>query len=147
MKITDFSGAKLAVIAAGQVLAFQRDNLLEIPYPGLWEVPGGGRDDEETPVETAIRETWEEAGLQIHPSMIVWQRIYRNQVEGELPTWFMVAKPGWLALPAVRLGSEGQDVRWMPIDTFLDLPNAVGFIQDRLREYLSEAELGSRRLG
>ncbi len=41
---SDFHGAKLAVLSKGQVLAFLRDDRRDIPWPGMWDLPGGGRE-------------------------------------------------------------------------------------------------------
>ncbi|MCG6904427.1 MAG: NUDIX hydrolase [Rhodobacter sp.] len=140
MEPANFSGAKLAVLAAGQVLALLRDNKPGIDWPGLWDLPGGGREDGETPLDCALRETWEEAGLRIDQTSVRWERVYANPCEGKLPAWFFVAEPGWLALPPPRLGDEGQEVRWMPLKAFLDLEDGIVHLQDRLRDYLAEME-------
>lgn len=137
MNINDFSGAKLAILAKGHVLGFLRDNIPSIPYPGLWDLPGGGREEHETPVETALRETWEEAGVIIRAEDIVWEKIYPKDDIDPLPTWFLVAKPGWLTLPKLRLGDEGQAVKWMPVADFLALDDAIKHMQSRLAEYLA----------
>lgn len=138
METTVFSGAKIAILSAGQILCVQRDDAFDIPFPGLWDLPGGGREFGETPTACAIRETWEEAGLMIAPGNVVWKREYRNPQAPMGATWFLVAKPGWLVLPVPRLGDEGQAVRWMTIDSFLALDDAVPHLQDRVRDYLAE---------
>jgi 8-oxo-dGTP diphosphatase len=43
-----------------QVLLFLRDNKPEIPYPNLWDIPGGHVEAGETPEETIVREMLEE---------------------------------------------------------------------------------------
>lgn len=43
-----------------QVLLFLRDNKPEIPYPNMWDVPGGHVEKGETPEETIVREMMEE---------------------------------------------------------------------------------------
>ncbi len=134
MRDTYFSGAKLAVISAGKVLAFLRDERTDIQWPGLWDLPGGGREPGETPVDCAIRETGEETGVMLRPSEVVWQRDFQEDKGGR--TWFLVAAPGWLCLPAPKLSIEGQAVRWMAVEQFLALPDAVPHMQARLRAYL-----------
>ena len=140
METANFCGAKLAVIAAGQVLTLQRDNKPGLPYPGLWDLPGGGREPGETPLDCALRETLEETGLRVPESAITWDRVYANPRPDRWPTWFFVAEPGWLALPHVRLGDEGQDLRWMPVETFLEMDGAITHLQSRLRDYFAEKE-------
>jgi 8-oxo-dGTP diphosphatase len=43
-----------------EVLLFLRDNKPEIPYPNMWDVPGGHVEAGETPEETIVREMMEE---------------------------------------------------------------------------------------
>lgn len=136
MNVNDFSGAKLAILAKGHVLALLRDNNPEIDYPNYWDLPGGGREGHELPVECAIRETFEEARLRIAPTDVVWRRIYRNPEPGKLAHWFFVATPGWLTLPAARLGDEGQELRWMRVDDFVGLDTAIPHLKTRLHDYL-----------
>ncbi len=145
MRDNSFCGAKLAVLNAGKVLAFLRDDRADIPWPGLWDLPGGGRERGEAPMDCAIRETWEEAGMMLRPAEVVWQREYVED-KGRR-TWFLVAEPGWLCLPPPRLGIEGQAVRWMPIDNFLALPNAVPHLQERLRAYLLADNMDQQEAG
>jgi 8-oxo-dGTP diphosphatase len=143
MNVNDFSGAKLAVVIQDQVLAFLRDDRAGIPFPGLWDLPGGGRELDESPVECAVRETFEETGVVIDARCITWRRAYRNERPGGLAQWFMVAEPGWLVRPALRLGNEGQAVRWMPMQGFLDRGDAIPHLQERLGHYLAERVAGA----
>ena len=145
MDTANFSGAKLAVLAAGKVLSLLRDDTPGIVFPGQWDLPGGGREAGETPLDCALRETSEESGLRIKPSSVTWQRVYANHTPGALPQWFFVAEPGWLALPPLRLGTEGQELRWMPLDSFLAMDGAITHLQDRLRDYLAEKDLRAWR--
>ena len=141
MNINDFSGAKVAILTKDHVLTLQRDNVPDIPFPNLWDLPGGGRENDETAIDCVIRETFEEVKLRLAPSDLSWRRIYPNARPGGLAHWFFVATPGWLTLPPPRLGNEGQDVRWMRLDAFIDMDGAIGHLQDRLKEYLSETSM------
>jgi len=83
---TPFSGAKIAVLCDGRLLTYLRDALPTIPWPGLWDLPGGGREDAETPLQCALRETREEFGLSLDPAWIVWERVYAGQGMNGLDT-------------------------------------------------------------
>ncbi|HEL0020985.1 TPA: 7,8-dihydro-8-oxoguanine-triphosphatase [Streptococcus equi subsp. zooepidemicus] len=40
-KTVHFSGAKLALISNGKILTILRDAIPTIPYPNMWDLPGG----------------------------------------------------------------------------------------------------------
>jgi 8-oxo-dGTP diphosphatase len=147
MENSVFSGAKMAVLGKGQVLVLQRDDRAGLPHRGMWDLPGGAREFGETPQKCAVRETWEETRLMVAASDVVWQREYRNAAVPMMSTWFLVAKPGWLMLPVPKLGNEGQAVRWMAIEAFLELPDAIPHLKDRLRDYLVEASVAGHAVG
>lgn len=50
------------VIRHGKVLLVRRTRE---PFLGYWDIPGGFCEVDEHPAETAVREVWEEAGLEI----------------------------------------------------------------------------------
>jgi 8-oxo-dGTP pyrophosphatase MutT (NUDIX family) len=57
--------AAVVVIRDGSALILQRG--YTAPWePGKWNLPGGGIDYGETPLEGAIRETFEETGINLH---------------------------------------------------------------------------------
>jgi len=137
MNINDFEGAKAAILVKDHVLTLLRDDDPSILYPNFWDLPGGGREDQETPLECAIRETYEETKLRFASGDVAWKRVFPNQKEGGLAHWFFVARPGWLTLPPPRLGDEGQDVCWMNIQDYLQLDDAIPHLQTRLKDYLA----------
>ncbi len=126
----DFDGAKLAILHRGRVLSMLRDDLPSIPYPACWDLPGGGREDGEDPVTCALRETFEETGLRLDPASLCHRRQYGEH-------WFFVARIS--AVPGLRLGSEGQALRWFPARVFMDLPDGIAHLQKRLCDYLDES--------
>lgn len=75
-KGTPFMGAKIVLLSGDQLLAYKRDNKPDIPFPGMWDLPGGGREGDESPAECALREVEEEFALRIDPGRIVWEREY-----------------------------------------------------------------------
>jgi len=47
----------------GQILLFLRDNKFDLPYPNMWDVPGGHVETDESPENCIIREMKEEMDL------------------------------------------------------------------------------------
>ncbi|CAI0898648.1 NUDIX hydrolase [Serratia entomophila] len=140
MDNASFGGAKIALLCDDLLLVYQRDDRPDIPWPGLWDLPGGGRENGETPLQCVQRETREEFGLSIGAQQVGWQRRYDGIFPGYPPTWFMVGEitPGQIA--AIRFGDEGQDWRMMPITAFIHHPQGIEHLRRRLAEYLIQRD-------
>lgn len=129
-----FNGAKVALFLGDELLVYQRDDIATIPYPGAWDFPGGGREEDETPEETVIRETWEEFGLILKPTDLTYARVYVPEPGASV--WFFAAHIGSDRQKEIRFGTEGQRwALWQP-EQFLTHIGAVPMLQDRLRTYL-----------
>lgn len=131
----DFRGAKLAILCGSRLVTLLRDDRPDIPFPGQWDFPGGGREGSETPQVCALRETGEETGLSLAETDLAWARPYGTPPGA---VWFFVARLPELCADALRLGSEGQELRLMEIATFLQHPRAIPMFQDRLADYLGQ---------
>lgn len=129
-----FAGAKLALFLGADLLTILRDERAGIPYPGHWDLPGGGREDGETPQACVLRETWEEVGLKLSPGDLVWSTNYQRP-HGRV--WFFAAHMASDLREAVRFGSEGQCWRVMPPEEFCAHPKAVPHFANQLRYYLA----------
>jgi len=134
-----FSGAKIAVLHDGHLLIYQRDDKPDIPWPGLWDLPGGGREAGETPMQCALRETWEEFGISLDPAWIVWTKVYPGQALNGLDTWFLVAQVPAGIFDGVVFGDEGQRWEISTVAAFLERTDAIDRLQRRLQEYLDHA--------
>jgi 8-oxo-dGTP pyrophosphatase MutT (NUDIX family) len=99
-------------------------------YPELgtwWELPGGGVEDGETYLDTAIRELQEETGITAHPAQVgspTWRRDatfrYRGQrrLQHEQVVTVRLAVPGPAVDVSQRVDFENEDyfgLRWWPI--------------------------------
>jgi len=136
----NFGGAKMAILYKDRLLVYLRDDKPDIPFPALWDFPGGGREGGETARQCARRETLEEFGLDIAEAAIVWERVYPSS-GGGLPTWFLVARQD-APFDGIRFGDEGQ--RWdiMSVDTYLGHPQAIAYLKERLSAYLDSRDQG-----
>ncbi len=135
----DWNGAKLAVLSGGRILSLLRDERAGLPYPGLWDLPGGGREGGESAVDCVLREAREETGLIVDPRRIVWQRLYPDPRASDGPKrWFLVAELPPSEARGARLGDEGQALRWFGIAEFLKMDRAIPHLRARLRDYLAD---------
>lgn len=137
----NFDGAKIALLQAGRVLVYQRDDKPGIPWPGCWDLPGGGREGLETPLACVQREVQEEFGLAISASQVLWQRCYANPRGGILPTWFMAGALTPAQIAAIRFGDEGQRWQMMPAAVFIQHPQGIAHLRQRLAHYLQLAAI------
>lgn len=136
-RMTEFHGAKVALISGRNVLTLLRDDLATIPFPNMWDFPGGGREGDETPQDCVLRELFEEFGLRLEESDLV----YRASRDGVLPRqpkiWFFGAVLEQLDPSQISFGTEGQRWELMPIDTYLAHPKAINHLQGGLRGFLA----------
>ncbi|TDK46295.1 NUDIX hydrolase [Antarcticimicrobium luteum] len=134
-RIAPFAGAKLALFLGPDLLVIQRDDRPDIPWPGYWDLPGGGREGDETPIACALRETREEVSLTLCPDQIAWSHSYLRP-HGRV--WFFAAHLPAARVTDVRLGDEGQGWRLMPPETYCRHRRAVPHFAETLALYLSE---------
>lgn len=133
----DFSGAKIALVCGPRLVAYRRDLKPTIPWPGLWDLPGGGREGGETPEACALREVREEFGIVLTPDRVHWRRRYPGALHGQRQSYFLAASISAPEVAAIRFGDEGQCWRMMGVDEFLAHPEGIAHLQARLSDYLA----------
>lgn len=138
MKHAPFSGSKLALIHAGEVLVYLRDNVAGLPFAGMWDLPGGGREGDESPEDCALRELDEEFGLRLKAERLLWRRAYVSAGPTGLQAWFFAGDIHADEIARIRFGSEGQHWRMMALTEFLSDPLAVPHLRARLADCLAE---------
>ena len=74
----DFTGCKLAYILDDTLLVYKRDDFTEIPFPGLWDFPGGGRENNETPEQCVLRELEEEFAIILPETRLLYKKKVAN---------------------------------------------------------------------
>lgn len=133
----DFSGVKIALLCDGQVLTILRDDKPDIPFPNMWELAGGGRENAETPFECVQRETFEELGITITSESIVWCKAYPGVVNPQKTSIFMVGKIEQAQIDQIVFGDEGQGWKMMPISDWLKDETVMPQLRERLGEWVS----------
>ena len=136
MRLPGFKGAKIALIHQEHLITYLRDDKPGIPFPGLWDLPGGGRENDETPLECAVRETFEEFGIRVDPALVVWERYYPAARPLDPGSYFHVARLDD-GFGDITFGEEGQRWEIMRVADFLAHPDVVSHLKVRLEDYLA----------
>ena len=135
-KQLEFSGCKIALLCEDRLLTILRDDISTIPWPNMLELPGGGREDEETPFECVQREVFEELGLKLEEVDILWAKEYQGMLDPEKTSIFMVGTITQEECTSIAFGDEGQAYQMMDVSQFLADEKVIPQLQDRLRDYL-----------
>lgn len=137
--ITDagFVGAKAALFCGDGILTCLRDTHPGLPWPGMWDLPGGGRDGDESPETCVLREVFEEFGLILVPARLTWRITLPSITDPSRPSHFFAATLTRAEVSSIRFGNEGQGWALMPVTDFLHHPHAIPEMQRRVRLALS----------
>jgi putative (di)nucleoside polyphosphate hydrolase len=142
MASANFRAGVVAVVtnAAGEIMVFER-----VDVRGAWQLPQGGIDIGETPVEAAWRELGEETGLGVddvdlvgeHPAWVTYEfpeHVRRNGKRlGQAQRWFTFRAHHDDLRPAPD-GVEFVDWKWVDRDWLVD--HVVEFRRDAYRTVL-----------
>ena len=138
IELTDFTGSKIALFCGDKLLTILRDDKENIPWPNMWELPGVGREGDESPFECAAREVYEELGIALTEDCLLWSKVYPSMLFEGRQSVFMVGQLSQEQFDNITFGDEGQTYKLMSIEEFLNSKQAVPQLQGRLRDYLEE---------
>ncbi len=135
----DFNGFKIVLLNDNdKILVYLRDNKPGLYMANKWDLPGGGKENNEAPVETAIREIEEEFGVRLSADQFIYKADYESERFPGTISKFMVGRLSSAQIENISFGSEGQQYKFIPIDDYLMLDNAVTNLRDRLKDYLAQ---------
>jgi 8-oxo-dGTP diphosphatase len=103
-----------------QVLLLLRDDKPDIPYPNMWDVPGGHVDNGETPEECIVREMKEEMDLDLEDFQLLSVMEFTDRVE------YTFWKKANLNIQSITL-HEGQKLKWFTESEARNTKLAYGF--------------------
>ncbi|GAA1848968.1 NUDIX hydrolase [Actinomadura bangladeshensis] len=131
------------VVAASAVVANERGEVLmqRRADSGLWALPGGGMNLDESLPGAAVREVREETGYEIEVTGLVGTYTDPLHIiaysDGEVRRQFNVCFQARLLGGELRVSDESLEVRWVPVGELDDLP--MHHTQRlRLRHYLED---------
>ena len=134
----EFTGCKIALICDRQILTILRDDKEDIPWPNMWELPGGGREGNETPFECVAREVYEELSIQLSKADVIWFQIY-PMLDGNKKSVFLVGRLTQEQFESIIFGDEGQGYKLVSFEEFLTSDRVVPQLQERVRDYMEES--------
>ena len=118
----------IVVNASGLVFATERKET-----PGAWQLPQGGIDLNEDPLQAAYRELFEETGIRktdlellgFHPEPLAYELPHelRNPKtgRGQVQYWFLFRYGGDERLIDVNGGGEADSWQWMPFGRLVEV--------------------------
>ena len=135
----DFTGCKIALICDGQILTILRDDKEDISWPNMWELPGGGREGNETPFECVAREVYEELNIQLSKDDVIWSRVYPSMLDENKKSVFLVGRLTQEQFESIIFGDEGQGYKLVSFEEFLTSDRVVPQLQERVRDYVEKS--------
>ncbi|MEH6660020.1 MAG: NUDIX hydrolase [Parasphingorhabdus sp.] len=133
----DFHGAKVAIFIDDHILVYRRDNKPDIPFPDMLDLPGGGRENDESGAECVARETFEEFGISIAPDRFEPVQSYPNWRGSGHVALFFICRLSPEILDDIIFGDEGQGWATMAVTEFLTSDQAVPHLQTQVRLFLN----------
>jgi 8-oxo-dGTP diphosphatase len=135
--INDFGGAKAMLFIGSNIVAIRRDNNTNV-FPLMMDIPGGGREGEESPFDTLKREVFEELGIHLTKEDIIFSKRWPSMDNPSVETYFMVSKPLSVTKSDICFGDEGLGYFLMTPTEYLSLKDAIPAQKDRIKDYLSQ---------
>ncbi|MDJ0821779.1 MAG: NUDIX hydrolase [Paracoccaceae bacterium] len=129
-----FDGAKLMLFLGDDLVILRRDDDPDIPWPGMLDLPGGGREGRETPEDCVLRETMEEIGLAI-PREALQLAHLREEFDGS--RFFFAAHLDADWVERIAFGNEGAGWMLMDPDSYTEHPEGIPHFREILRNYMA----------
>lgn len=130
------AGTKGIVFIGDKILAYRRDTNTKL-FPLYLDLPGGGREGNETPFATFQRELDEEFGLTVRPEDISWWRRYISVPEPSKYTFMLAAHLPAETEQMIRFGDEGIEWMLISVDEFMSRDDTWPVLKERVADYLA----------
>lgn len=131
----NFHGVKGLVFIGEKMLVSRRDNNTS-DFPLHIDLPGGGKENNETPFEAFKREVKEEFGIEIEQSDIVYAKQYMSVMDITKESYFIVVKPLNIKESDIIFGDEGLEFFFIKPEEYLKLSDGIGRHQAKVAEYV-----------
>lgn len=132
-----FMGAKAAFVCEGAILTYLRDDTPGLRFANWWDLPGGGREGDESAEDCLLREMHEEFGLRLGRDRLIWARAFPGMIDHRQEAWFFGGHLRPAEIAAIRFGSEGQRWEMVPLPEFWTRDRVVPAMRARARAFLA----------
>ena len=117
------------------MLVYRRDNKTD-SFPLYIDLPGGGRENNESPYETFKREVKEEFGFKITKKDILYAKQYVSAMDASKESYFIVVRLN-VTEKDIVFGDEGLDFFLIETENYLKLNDAIRRQQNRVLDYIN----------
>jgi 8-oxo-dGTP diphosphatase len=131
-----FVGSKGIVFIGDKMVVNQRDDKAKL-FPLMMDLPGGMREEGESPFETFKREVFEEIGIHIEKADIVYAHQYESISKPNDFGYFFATRHLPLTEKDIVFGNEGLGYTLMTPSEFVSLDNAIQKLQGHVHKYLT----------
>ena len=104
------------------------------PFVGMWATPGGNIDEDEMPLDAAIRELEEETGLLVHPRNFTFVRTfdkpYRDPRNKNCVSYAFAIKLD--STQDVTAGDDATECEWIEFNKFGETDAELAFDHDEI---------------
>lgn len=134
-KDRNFHGVKGLVFIGDKILTYRRDTNTK-SFPLHIDLPGGGKEEGESPFDTFKRETKEEFGIEINSDNVKYAKQYMSAMDATKESYFIVANSNAKENDII-FGDEGLEPMLITPDEYLKLNDAIKRQQDKVVDYLA----------
>ncbi|MEC8325998.1 MAG: NUDIX hydrolase [Pseudomonadota bacterium] len=124
----EFDDCKLAALYQGKILTYLRDDIPNIPFPNQYDLPGGGREGNETAEQCVLRELLEEFGLMLPANRLANKIKY--QLNSGKNAYFFLVNLTSVEIQTIEFGEEGQFWQLMPISEFVQMNTVITHLKE-----------------
>ncbi len=133
----EFHGVKGLIFIGNKILVFRRDTKTA-NFQLQVDLPGGGREEDESPFETFKRETMEEFGLEIKKENIIFSKKYPSIADPNVCAYFIVVKPENISEKDIIFGDEGLEFFLIAPKEYVELSDGVKKQQEKVHDFLEK---------
>lgn len=141
-KNRNFHGVKGLVFVDDKILAYRRDTKTK-SFPLHVDLPGGGKEEGESPFDTFKREVKEEFGVEVNYDDVKYAQQYMSAMDITKESYFIVVNLLHTEESDVVFGDEGLEPMLITLDVYLKLNDTIKRQRDKVLDYLATLKIES----